>query len=48
MPERILELSKAVSELATAKVNEIQQVTGATKILALNALIEATRAGDAG
>ncbi len=48
MPERILELSKAVSELATGKVSEIQQVTGATKILALNALIEATRAGDAG
>lgn len=48
MPERILDLSKAVSELAAAKVDDIQKVTGATKILALNALIEATRAGEAG
>lgn len=48
MPERILELSKAVSELAANKVDDIQKVTGATKILALNALIEATRAGESG
>ncbi len=48
MPEKILKLSREVSELATLKVAEIQQVTSTTKILALNALIEATRAGDAG
>ena len=48
MPERILTLAKEVSSLATHKMNEIQQVTGTTKILALNALIEATRAGEAG
>jgi hypothetical protein len=48
MPERILALSKSVSALATEKVGEIQKVTSTTKILALNALIEATRAGEAG
>ncbi len=48
MPERIVALSRAVSDLATRKMDEIQAVTHATKILALNALIEAMRAGDAG
>ncbi|HYG87766.1 MAG TPA: methyl-accepting chemotaxis protein [Azospirillum sp.] len=48
MPERIVALSRAVSELATRKMDEIQEVTNATKILALNALIEAMRAGEAG
>ncbi len=48
MPERILALSKAVSDLATSKIGEIQSVTHATNILALNALIEAARAGDQG
>ncbi len=48
MPERIVALSRAVSELATRKMDEIQEVTNTTKILALNALIEAMRAGEAG
>ncbi|MEJ0063879.1 MAG: methyl-accepting chemotaxis protein [Alphaproteobacteria bacterium] len=48
MPERILALSKSVSDLAKSKVNEIQSVTGATRMLALNALIEASRAGEHG
>lgn len=48
MPERIVALSRAVSELATHKMDEIQSVTNTTKILALNALIEAMRAGEAG
>ena len=48
MPERIVALSRAVSELATRKMDEIQAVTNTTKILALNALIEAMRAGEAG
>lgn len=48
MPERILELSKAVSTTATRKVGEIQKITATTRILALNATIEAARAGDAG
>ncbi|WP_114088047.1 methyl-accepting chemotaxis protein [Thalassospira profundimaris] len=48
MPERILNAATKMSELTTAKVNEIQNVTKAAKILALNALIEASRAGEAG
>ncbi|AWJ85410.1 chemotaxis protein [Azospirillum sp. TSH58] len=48
MPERIVALSRAVSDLATRKMDEIQSVTNTTKILALNALIEAMRAGEAG
>ncbi len=48
MPERILNVATKMSELTTAKVNEIQNVTKAAKILALNALIEASRAGEAG
>lgn len=48
MPDRILGLATRMSELTTAKVDEIQGVTKATRLLALNALIEATRAGEAG
>lgn len=48
MPERILNLSHSISTLATSKVKQIQHVTGATKILALNAEIEAARAGQYG
>lgn len=48
MPERILSLSKSLSDVATHKVAEIQKVTATTRILALNAQIEATRAGEAG
>lgn len=48
MPERIVALSHVVSDLATRKMDEIQTVTNSTRILALNALIEAKRAGDAG
>lgn len=47
-PERIVELSRAVADIAGDKIKVIKTVTGATKILALNALIEATRAGEAG
>jgi hypothetical protein len=48
MPERILSLSKSVSSLATKKVSEIQKITGTSRILALNAMIEAARSGEAG
>ncbi len=47
-PERILELTQTVYEIATAKVRAIKEITGTTRILSLNALIEATRAGEAG
>ncbi|WP_085621079.1 methyl-accepting chemotaxis protein [Thalassospira alkalitolerans] len=48
MPERILNAATKMSELTTAKVGEIQNVTRTAKILAMNALIEASRAGEAG
>lgn len=48
MSREILTLSREVSEIATKKIGEIQRVTATTRILALNALIEATRAGAAG
>lgn len=48
MPERILALSNSVSDLAEDKMRQIQSVTGKTRMLALNALIEATRAGEHG
>ncbi len=48
MPERILALSNSVSALAEDKMRQIQSVTGKTRMLALNALIEATRAGEHG
>jgi methyl-accepting chemotaxis protein len=46
--QRIIELVAELAELASRKVTEIKKVTGTTRILALNALIEATRAGEAG
>ncbi len=48
MPERILALSREVSKLTRKNVDELQRVTGRTKILALNSQIEAARAGQAG
>ncbi|MDR3448682.1 MAG: methyl-accepting chemotaxis protein [Alphaproteobacteria bacterium] len=48
MPERILALSRAVTNLATEKIQQIQKVTAATRTLALNAQIEAARAGEQG
>src|SRR3712207_5794073 len=48
MSEQLMALSQEISMLATRKVGGIQSVTNMTCILALNALIEASRAGDAG
>lgn len=48
MPERLVAISRELTELANSKAKEIQQVTMVTKILALNALIEASQAGEAG
>ncbi len=47
-PEEIVELSERVGLLAKQKTGDIQQITNQSKILALNAMIEAARAGDAG
>ncbi len=48
MPERIFALSKEVSKVAQRGTENIRAVTGATKLLAINALIEAATAGEAG
>jgi hypothetical protein len=48
MPERIIKLARSMSDLAQRSVSDIQRVTDMTKVLSLNALIEATRAGAAG
>ncbi len=47
-PERIIALSHRVGRIAEDKIALINRITGETKILALNALIEAARAGDSG
>ncbi len=47
-PERIIELSRHVSNVAEGKINEINTITRETRILALNALIESARAGESG
>jgi hypothetical protein len=48
MPERIINLANEMSELACRSVADIQSVTGMTKVLSLNAMIEASRAGEFG
>lgn len=48
VPERILHLSKGLSDLAAGKMAEIDSISSMTTILAFNAMIEASRAGDAG
>jgi hypothetical protein len=48
MPERILKIATRISSLATGKVDDIQAITRSANMLALNALIESARAGDAG
>ena len=47
-PERILELSQRVADITESKIRQINTITGQSRILALNALIEANRAGAAG
>ncbi|QDH61778.1 Biofilm dispersion protein BdlA [Pandoraea pnomenusa] len=47
-PERIVELAHSVKHVADDKIATIEHITRETKYLALNALIEAARAGDAG
>jgi hypothetical protein len=47
-PERILELSERLSAVAGDKIGEIATVNRSAKMLAINALIVAARAGEAG
>jgi hypothetical protein len=48
MPERVVALANSVSAIASDKVAGIEKINARTRLLALNALIEATRAGTAG
>lgn len=47
-PQEIVELTHQVKRLATSKISDINDINRETTFLALNALIEAARAGDAG
>ena len=47
-PERVVALADEAASLAAEKSRAIKRITGQTRILALNAMIEAARAGDAG
>jgi hypothetical protein len=48
MPERIVELAKAVAGIANQKVAGIKRINAHAHLLALNAQIESARAGEAG
>src|SRR4051794_6302509 len=48
MPERVVRIAGEVSGLASDKLREIDRVADTTKILALNALIQAAQAGEHG
>jgi hypothetical protein len=47
-PQAIVELTHEVKRLASGKISDINDINRETTFLALNALIEAARAGDAG
>jgi hypothetical protein len=47
-PERVIELADRVSSATSVNLNEIKQITRSVKMLALNALIEASRVGEVG
>ena len=47
-PQAIVDLTHEVKRLATSKISDINDINRETTFLALNALIEAARAGDAG
>jgi methyl-accepting chemotaxis protein len=48
MPERVFALSQQVSTIATSRVEEIRRVTRMTKILGINAAVEAARSHNPG
>lgn len=47
-PERVVELAEKVSSVTASKMTQIHAITGSVRMLALNALIEANRAGEHG
>ncbi len=47
-PHQIIDASRRVGEIAEQKIEQIQRINRSTSFLALNALIEASRAGAAG
>src|SRR4051794_22398735 len=48
MPERVVDLATEVSDLATDKLHAIEQVADQTRMLAINARIQAAHAGESG
>ncbi len=48
MPERVISLAREISDLANNSSQSIQRVTRTTKLIAVNALVEAAHAGAAG
>jgi hypothetical protein len=48
MPERVVDLANEVSDLATDKLQAIERVADQTRMLAINARIQAAHAGDSG
>ena len=48
MPERVVDLANEVSGLATDKLQAIERVADQTRMLAINARIQAAHAGDSG
>jgi methyl-accepting chemotaxis protein len=47
-PERVVQLASHVSQVTARKIQQIHSITGSVRMLALNALIEASRAGEHG
>ncbi|MHB1138826.1 MAG: cache domain-containing protein [Microthrixaceae bacterium] len=48
MPERVVQLASRVAAISNTNLTQIERMTSATKVLAINALIEASRAGAEG
>ncbi|MGY1811295.1 methyl-accepting chemotaxis protein [Blastococcus sp. SYSU D00820] len=48
MPERVVALAEQVERQSSARLRDLDAIARTTRMLALNALVEAARAGDAG